>query len=170
MRSAFATLTSTSSGCASFAHSVLHGSGTRRARGPRVENYSTRRAIAELKAQHNVLRGMMERCESFADELDKGCCGPLQLMREVERLRLAFEAHNKFEEQMLRPILFAGIDNATIDRKIDEHVQAHRAMRQGLASTETAMLREVIDAMRAHLDTEESFIASATALRTTVAD
>lgn len=123
------------------------------------------RAIAELKAQHNVLRGMMERCGSFADELDAGRCGPLQLMREVERLRLAFEAHNRFEEQMLRPILFAGIESATIDRQIDEHVKAHRAMRQGLASSETSMLRDVIDAMRAHLDAEEDFITSATTLR-----
>jgi len=134
-----------------------------------VENVSRQRAIAELKAQHNVLRGMMERCESFADELDSGRCGPMQLMREVERLRLAFEAHNRFEEQMLRPILFAGIDSATIDRQIDEHVKAHRAMRQGLASSETAMLREVIDSMRAHLDTEEEFIASATSLRAAAA-
>lgn len=111
----------------------------------------------------------MERCESFADELDAGRCGPLQLMREVERLRLAFEAHNRFEEQMLRPILFAGIDNAVIDRQIDEHVQSHRAMRQGLASNETKMLRDVIESMRAHLDAEERFLASAATLRAAAA-
>jgi hypothetical protein len=124
-------------------------------------------AIAELKAQHNVLRGMMERCESLADELDGGRCGPLQLTREVARLRLAFEAHNRFEEEMLRPILFAGIENSVIDRQIEEHVQAHRAMRLGLASNETDMLRGVIDSMRAHLDAEETFISAATTLRAT---
>jgi MFS family permease len=33
--------------------------------------------------------------------------GPLQLTREVARLRLAFDAHNRFEEQLLRPVLLA---------------------------------------------------------------
>lgn len=130
-----------------------------------VTQYSAPRALAELKAQHNMLRGMMERCEALADELDAGRCGPLQLTREVARLRLAFEAHNRFEEAMLKPVLYAGADAALIDRKIEEHVDAHRAMRIALDSTETAMLRAVIDSMRAHLDAEEVYLLSASTLR-----
>jgi len=50
---------------------------------------------------------MMDRCEELADELDAGRMGPMQLTREVARLRLAFDAHNRFEEQLLRPVLLA---------------------------------------------------------------
>ncbi len=131
----------------------------------RVQTYSEQRAIVELEAQHKMLRGMMERCEALADELDAGRCGPLQLTREVARLRLAFEAHNKFEEELLRPVLMAGLDAATIDVQIDEHVSAHRAMRMGLSSNETAMLRDVIESMRAHLDAEERYLISARQVR-----
>ncbi len=128
--------------------------------------YSPVRALGELKAQHELLRDMMERCEAFADELEAGRCGPLQLTREVSRLRLAFEAHNKFEEKMLRPVLLAGIPAAAMDLRIEEHVAAHRTMRFALATSETAMLREVIASIRAHLDAEEHFLSSARALRT----
>lgn len=137
----------------------------RRAEPPRVQTYSAQRAMAELEAQHKMLRGMMARCEALADELDAGRCGPLQLTREVARLRLAFEAHNKFEEEMLRPVLMAGLDAATLDDQVDEHINAHRAMRLGLASNETAMLREVIESMRAHLEGEEHYLFSARRIR-----
>jgi hypothetical protein len=43
-----------------------------------------------------------------------------------------------------------------IDRLLAEHVNEHRVMRARLSfSSETAMLREAIDSMRAHLDVEE---------------
>lgn len=127
--------------------------------------YSPVRALAELKAQHGMLRDMMERCEAFADELEAGRCGPVQLTREVSRLRLAFEAHNKFEEEMLRPVLLTGMPADAMDLRIEEHVAEHRHMRSALATNETTMLREVIDSIRAHLDAEELLLSSATALR-----
>ena len=129
--------------------------------------YTPGRALAELKAQHDALRGMMERCEELADELDAGRSGPTQLMREVSRLRLAFEAHNTFEEQLLRPVLqeadaFAA---ARIDRMIEDHVGEHRTMSRRLATSETAALRDVIETLRAHLDAEERYLLSAKVLR-----
>lgn len=129
--------------------------------------YTPGRALAELKAQHEALRGMMERCEELADELDSGGSGPMQLTREVSRLRLAFEAHNTFEEQLLRPVLqqadaFAA---ARIERMIDDHVEEHRQMRQQLGTSETSVLREVIETLRAHLDAEERYLLSAKVLR-----
>lgn len=127
--------------------------------------YSAARALGELKAQHNNLRDMMERCEAFADELQAGRCGPLQLTREVTRLRLAFAAHNKFEEEMLRPVLLAGIPGDAMDLKIEEHVASHRYMRSALARDETSMLREAIESMRAHLDAEELYLVSAATVR-----
>src|SRR5262245_47295361 len=96
--------------------------------------YHPARPLAELKAQHDALRDMMDRCEQLADAVDSGQCGPTQLTREVARLRLAFEAHNTFEEQLLRPVLQArdAFATARIDRMIDDHVGEHRMMRQQL--------------------------------------
>jgi iron-sulfur cluster repair protein YtfE (RIC family) len=110
---------------------------------------------------------MMARCEELADELDTGRMGPTQLMREVARLRLAFDAHNKFEEQLLRPALLEGdaFAGVRIDRMVDDHVNEHRAMRVQLATSETAVLRDVIETLRAHLDAEERYLLTAKVLR-----
>jgi hypothetical protein len=128
---------------------------------------SPSRVLAELSAQHAALRGMMERCEQLADQLDAGRMGPLQLMREVERLRLAFDAHNRFEEQLLRPVLLEadGFGDARVERMVHEHVSEHRAMRGQLASPATAELRAAIAALREHLEAEERYFVSAKVLR-----
>lgn len=125
------------------------------------------RALAELNAQHDALRGMMDRCEELADALDGGHAVPLQLTREVERLRLAFEAHNQFEEQLLRPLLLGNdaLAGPRLERMIEDHVGEHRAMRAQLVATETSALRDVIETLRAHLDAEERYLVSARVLR-----
>lgn len=127
--------------------------------------YSAERAVGEIKAQHAMLRDMMDRCEAFADEVDAKRCGPLQLTREVARLRLAFVEHNKFEEELLRRHLLAGVGAEVMDHRLDEHEHSHRAMRVGLQSDETSMLREVIEAMRAHLVDEERYLFTVTTVR-----
>ena len=123
--------------------------------------------MIELEAQHDALRGMMDRCEDLADELDAGRMGPTQLMREVARLRLAFDAHNQFEEKLLRPALLDGDAFAAIriERLVEDHVNEHRAMRQKLASSETVVLRDVIETLRAHLEAEERYLLTAKVLR-----
>ena len=133
----------------------------------RPVRYTPGRALIELKAQHDALRGMMDRCEALADELDAGRMGPTQLMREVARLRLAFDAHNQFEEQLLRPALLEGdaFAGVRIDRMVEDHVNEHRAMRRRLASNETAALRDVIETLRAHLEAEERYLLTAKVLR-----
>ena len=125
------------------------------------------RALSELKAQHDVLRGMMQRCEELAFELDAGRCGPMQLTREVARLRLAFDAHNTFEEQLLRPVLreVDAFSAPRIDKMVEDHVGEHRAMRESLASSETRVLRDVIETLRAHLEAEERYLLTARVLR-----
>ena len=60
-------------------------------------------ALAELAAQHARLRDMIERCEDLADGVDAGHVEPAQLLGEVVALRIAFDTHNQFEEQLLRP-------------------------------------------------------------------
>jgi hypothetical protein len=129
--------------------------------------YPPSRALAELAAQHAALRGMLDRCEDLADELDAGRMGPIQLTREVARLRLAFDAHNRFEEQLLRPVLL-GADSfgeIRVDHMVEAHVVEHRAIRTELASNATADLRGVIASLRAHLDAEERYFLSAKVLR-----
>ena len=116
----------------------------------------------ELAAQHSALRDMMDRCDELIAEVDGGRCGPLQLAREVARLRLAFESHNAFEEKLLRPLLrekdpFAA---ARIERMIEDHVNEHRAVHQRLGSKDTDALRNVIETLRAHLDAEERYLLS----------
>jgi iron-sulfur cluster repair protein YtfE (RIC family) len=129
--------------------------------------FTPSRARAELMSQHDALRAMMDRCEELADELDTGRGSPIALTREVGRLRLAFEDHNRFEEQLLRPVLL-GADafaEVRIDRMIEDHVGEHRAMRSQLASTETTALRDTIETLRAHLEAEERYLLSSRVLR-----
>lgn len=129
--------------------------------------YPPSRAFADLAAQHADLRGMMDRCEALADELDAGRMGPTQLTREVARLRLAFDAHNRFEEQLLRPVLLGtdAFGEVRVERMVEEHVGEHRAIRVGLGSNATAELRAVVANLRAHLDAEERYFLTTKILR-----
>ena len=130
--------------------------------------YTPSTALHELMAQHATLRDMMERCQQLADKLDRDGGDPSQLTREVARIRIAFDAHNTYEEQLLRPVLEASdsFGAVRIDRMVAEHVDEHRSMRTGLAGwTVTSVLREVLDNLRAHLDAEERYFLTAKVLR-----
>jgi hypothetical protein len=52
-----------------------------------------------------------------------------------------------------------------IDRMVEDHINEHRTMRQQLASSETAVLRDTIDTLRAHLEAEERYLLTAKVLR-----
>lgn len=126
------------------------------------------RAFKELDAQHAALRGMMDRCLDLADALDAGRCGPTQLVREVERLRLAFDAHNRFEETLLGPLLAAQHPATPAEPIEHAHIAEHRALRVRLAtdvgSSASRELRDVIEQLRAHLDREEDLLRTARGL------
>ena len=131
------------------------------------ETFTPSRALAELKAQHDQLRVIMDRCEELADELDAGRGSTELLTREVASLRIAFESHNEFEERLLRPVLL-GADafaEVRIDRMIEDHVGEHRAMRAQLNTTQTSALRDTVEMLRGHLDAEERYLLSARILR-----
>ena len=51
------------------------------------------------------------------------------------------------------------------DRMVEDHVNEHRAMRSKLASSETSVLRDVIETLRAHLEAEERYLLTAKVLR-----
>jgi len=125
-------------------------------------------ALSELIAQHDSLRCMMDLCEDLADALDLNPDGdPAPLTRELALLRLAFDAHNKFEEQLLRPVLMEhdSFGPVRVQRMVEDHVHEHRTIGERLASPATAALRDVIETLRAHLDAEERYLLTAPVLR-----
>jgi len=130
------------------------------------EVYTPRRALDEIETQHQQLRDLMARCDELADAVGAGRLGILALGRPVAHLREAFEAHNRYEEQLLRPALLRGhaLDHTRIQRMVDEHVGEHRAMGAALETTQTSALRDVIHIMRTHITAEERFFATAVAL------
>lgn len=129
--------------------------------------YPPSRALAELKAQHDALRKMMDRCEELSAQLEAGNTYTVELTREIARLRLAFQAHNSFEEQLLRPVLLSTdeLAEARIDRMVEDHVGEHHAMGDQLDTKEVGVLRDTIEMLRAHLDAEERYLLSPRVLR-----
>ncbi len=124
------------------------------------------RVLAELKHQHEALRQMMDQCEQLADDLDRGGAQATDLTRAVAKLRLAFDAHNKFEEELLRPVLreLDAFGAVRVEQMIADHVDEHRAMRRHLEGP-TAELRATLYELRAHLAAEERYFLSSRVLR-----
>jgi ABC-type transporter Mla subunit MlaD len=124
-------------------------------------------ALDTLAAQHATLREMIDRCEDLADAVDDGAGAASQLLHEVAQLRAAFDEHNQFEEQLLRPLLLDvdWLGAVRVSRMVEDHVEEHRAMRQGLAATPTGELRGVLASLRDHLATEERYFLSRKVLR-----
>ena len=125
------------------------------------------RALDTLAAQHATLREMIDRCEELADEVDADCACPTGLALEVARLRIAFDEHNRLEEQLLRPLLLdtEWLGAVRVSRMVEDHVEEHRAMRIGLAATPAGDLRGVLASLRDHLATEERYLVSQKVLR-----
>ena len=130
-------------------------------------NYKPSKLLAELLQQHDELRTIMDRCEVLADEIDIGKGDVALLTREIARLRLAFDAHNKFEEQLLRPVLreMDAFGDVRIDRMFSDHVSEHRSIRLQLGDATTNALRSAIDSLRVHLQAEERYFLSSKVLR-----
>ncbi len=126
-------------------------------------------ALSELIAQHDGLRSIMDHCEDLADSLDARPDGdPEPLLREIARLRAAFDAHNKFEEQLLRPALLEHDTHGTVrvERMVEDHIHEHATVRSRLTSPTTEALRDVIETLRAHLDAEERYLLTSKVLQT----
>lgn len=128
-------------------------------------------ALAELIDQHDKLREIMDHCEDLADALDAlPGTDPEPLLAEIAKLRMAFDAHNKFEEKLLRPALLAHDTHGTIrvERMVEDHIHEHQTVRARLTSPTTEALRDVIETLRAHLDAEERYLLTSKVLRTQV--
>lgn len=115
--------------------------------------------LTELLRQHETLRCMMTDCDALADGLERDPDGdPTPLTSQLARLRLAFDAHNSYEEQLLRPLRLEGMG--------DDHVHEHRSMQTRLGSPVLRELRDIIQSMRTHIDGEEHYLRRAHVLRT----
>ena len=125
------------------------------------------RALATLAAQHANLRERIDRCEDLADQVDAGTGAVSDLVGAVARLRAVFDEHNQFEEKLLEPLMLDAdwLGAVRVSRMIEDHVEEHREMRQGLAATPTAELRGVLASLRDHLATEERDFLSRKVLR-----
>jgi len=125
------------------------------------------RALVELLAEHDALRELMRHCEALADELDDGRIEPACLASEVTRLRIAFDAHNRYEEQFLRPVLgdIDAFGEVRLDRMVADHVEEHGLVRAGLDGNVTDELRLTLDRLRNHLAMEERDFLSPKVLR-----
>ena len=119
--------------------------------------------VDELLAQHAELRVIIERCERLADEVGRGAAEPASLTREVARLRLAFDAHNRCEERSLRPLLAdsGAFAEVRLDRMCSDHADEHRMMRGGLGVGVLDQLHATLARLRDHLATEERYFLSA---------
>jgi len=115
------------------------------------------RVLAELAGQHAILHDMIDRCEELADALDVDRIDPDVLLREVARLRIALDAHNRYEEQLLPPLLLDAewLGAVRVSRMVEDHIVEHRAMRTQLGSAPSSELRATLASLRAHLDSEE---------------
>jgi len=132
-----------------------------------MNSYPPSKALHELQAQHDALRAIMDRCDELVAAFEAGNDTTVELTREVARLRVAFDAHNRFEEQLLRPVLLDGdaFGAARIDRMVQEHVGEHRVMRDQLATDTVGKLEAVIADLRAHLAAEERYFLTSRVLR-----
>jgi hypothetical protein len=122
--------------------------------------------LEELQSQHEHLRMMMDRCEQLADEFDAGRGQPAVLTRHVSLLRVAFDAHNRFEEELLRPMLreLDAFAEVRIEQMVSDHIGEHRAIKHHLDGP-TAELRASLYELRAHLATEERYFLCSRVLR-----
>jgi len=132
-----------------------------------MTSYPPSKALHELQAQHDALRAIMDRCDELIAAFEAGRDLTVELTREVSRLRIAFDAHNRFEEQLLRPVLLDvdAFGSVRYERMLDEHVGEHRAMRDQLAAGTVAELHAVIAMLRAHLAAEERYFLTSRVLR-----
>jgi len=126
-------------------------------------------ALVELAGQHAILHDMIDRCEELADALDAERISTDVLLREVARLRIALDAHNQYEEQLLPPLLLDAdwLGAVRVSRMVEDHIVEHRAMKRQLSSvpTPSSELRATLASLRAHLDSEEHAFLTRRVLR-----
>jgi hypothetical protein len=123
--------------------------------------------LATLTEQHLMLRNRISQCEMLADDVDGGHTPPRFLWEIVDALRQALDAHNRFEERALKPLLreLDAFGEVRLERMFLEHMCEHLALNEHLNAGTTAMLRAALIELREHLEEEERMFVSARVLR-----
>ena len=116
-------------------------------------------ALAMLREQHDQLRVLADECEALAAPVAADREITTDLRRAVAKLRIAWEAHNRYEESVLAPILLA--TDAFGELRVEEMVRGHRhehvLVRSTMTPTTVRELRSVLALLRRHLAEEEAF-------------
>ena len=122
--------------------------------------------IATLLAQHEELRTLADECERLCDrlgeELDEDGTLAGRLAQGVGRLRIAFDAHRQEEERVLRSLIMgAPVGSGSVEERTAAHIREHRHFGSSLERGGGAAggLREVLQALRQHLDEEDRYFA-----------
>jgi len=123
-------------------------------------------ALRELLQQHAELRRIVADCEALIERLDEGEDVAGELAHAVAKLRVAFEAHNKHEESLLRPVLIAAdaFGPVRVDQMVDEHIREHRAVRATLDDLSAEALAETLRTLITHLEEEERYFLTSKVL------
>lgn len=123
--------------------------------------------LAALTEQHLMLRNRIVQCELLADDVDGGHTSSRVLWDAVDSLRQALDAHNRFEERSLKPMLrdLDAFGDVRLERMYLEHLSEHLALNDRLYAGTTAMLRAALIELREHLDEEEQLFMSPRVLR-----
>jgi hypothetical protein len=123
--------------------------------------------LATLTEQHLMLRNRIVQCELLADDVDQGRASSRVLWDAVDALRQALDAHNRFEERTLKPMLreVDAFGEVRLERMYLEHQSEHLALDDRLHAGTTAMLRAALLELREHLADEEQLFVSPRVLR-----
>jgi hypothetical protein len=129
--------------------------------------HAPRQVLAALTEQHLTLRNRIVQCELLADDVDRARTSSRVLWEAVDALRQALDAHNRFEERSLRPLLrdFDTSGGIRLERAYLEHMTEHVTINDRLYAGTTAMLRAVLIELRKHLDEEEQLFMAPRVLR-----
>ena len=126
-----------------------------------------RQVLAALTEQHLMLRNRIVQCELLADDVDEGHTSSRVLWEAVDALRQALDAHNRFEERSLKPMLreLDAFGDIRLERMYLEHMSEHLVLNDRLYAGTTSMLRAALIELREHLDEEDRMFVSPRVLR-----
>jgi iron-sulfur cluster repair protein YtfE (RIC family) len=119
--------------------------------------------LAELTAQHDALRTLMDECEGLVAHLEADpSADPAPLTGALARLRVSLDVHNTFEEELLRPLLLARDPHARarVERMVADHTEEHATISMRFVSPAAAEVRDLIETLRAHLEAEERYLVT----------
>lgn len=130
-------------------------------------SHAPSQVLAALTEQHLMLRNRIVHCELLADDVDENRTSSRLLWEAVDALRQALDAHNRFEEKALKPLLrdLDAFGDIRLERMYLEHLSEHLALNDRLYAATTAMLRAALIELREHLDEEEQLFMSPRVLR-----